>query len=203
MKTFLKGVLESPVQSGVKHAPYIVRGLVSRWIPSHQEWMHWFQSSWFASVWSFLSLSQEASRTDRDYFWLRPILSSSLPFSIHSLAVLGQPLKPPAQWAAILGCLYLTFTVASWLIHSPIEPPLCWARVAQQPVLMPPNQRATSWNLAVSHADWTGKQLWAAKFNHSHFRNEELGDFEIGNWGCSLFFFLFYFSSDVWMNWLS
>ena len=33
-----------------------------------------------------------------------------------------------------------------------------------------PNQRATPPNLAVSHADWTGKQLQTVKFNHSHFR---------------------------------
>ena len=40
-----------------------------------------------------------------------------------------------------------------------------------------PNQRATPPNLAVSHADWTGKQLQTVKFNHSHFRKWDAGGF--------------------------
>lgn len=80
---------------------------------------------------------QEPSGADRDYFWLRPILSNSLPSPIHRLAHVGQLLKPPAQWAAILGYLYLTFTRPSWLTHSPVRPLLCWARMVQQPVFVP------------------------------------------------------------------
>ena len=83
---------------------------------------HQLQVSPLASTWSFLSLPQESSGADRDYFWLRPILSSSLPTPVPRLAHVGQLLKPPAQWAAILGCLFLAFTRASWLTHSPVGP---------------------------------------------------------------------------------
>lgn len=64
-----------------------------------------------------------------------------------------------------------------------------------------PNQRAASPDLAVSHAAWTGKQLWTAKFNHSHFRKWDARRF--WEWKPGLYFvFLSYFSSDVWINWV-
>lgn len=56
-----------------------------------------------------------------------------------------------------------------------------------------PNQRVASPDLAVSHAAWTGKQLLAAKFNHSHFRKWDAGRFWEWKLGIYLIFLLFFF----------
>lgn len=130
-------------------------------------------------------------------FWPRPIVSSPLPFPPHRLAHVGQFLKPPAQWAAILDiCAWHSGGLPGWLTPQPLL--LCWARVAPQLVFMPLiKERHPS--LAVSHADWTGKQLQTVKFNHSHFRKWDAGGgwFKSGKWGNLLFFsFIFLLMFD-------
>lgn len=158
----------------------------------------------FDSTWSFLSLPQEPSGTDRDYFWLRPILSSSLPSPIRRLAHVGSggywSLMPSGQLFRVV-CAWHSRGLPGWL--TPQLSPHCAGpgRGGSAVCSCAPNQRVASPHLAVSHAAWTGKQLWAAKFNHSHFREWDAGRF--WEWKLGIYFvFLSYFSSDVWIDWV-
>lgn len=63
--------------------------------------------------------------------------------------------------------------------------------------LMPLMKEQHPPDLAVSHADQTGKQFQAAESKHSHFRKGQAGSTLRMEMGSSLSFSLFYFPSDV------
>lgn len=85
----------------------------------------------------------------------------------------GADSKPPAQWAAILGYLCLTFRRPSWLTHSPAGPVVlgqggstaCFYALIKK---RHPKSCSQSCRL-----DWEAVQ--AVKFNHSHFRKWDAG----------------------------
>lgn len=99
----------------------------------------------------------------------------------------------------------LFWDVCAW--HSqglPADSPSSWAPIvlsqgSSAACFYAPNQRATSSDLIVSQADWTGKQLWA-KFNHSHFRKwdaERFWEWNLGTFFVFPFIFIFWYLNQL------
>lgn len=161
--------MRCPSWSQVQHAQYLGQGWPTGWSYLCSGLIHQSTRRPVVSTWSFPSLPQEPSGADRDYFWLRPILPSSLPPPGHRPAHQGQLLKPRAHWQLFRAvCAWPSQGLPGWL--SPGRAPIALSQGGSAACFYASNQRATSSHLAVSHAHWLGKQLWAAKFNPSHFR---------------------------------
>lgn len=93
---------------------------------------------------------------------------------------------------------FLADSLPSWV-------PLCWAMVVWQPVFMPLIKEQRPQILQSSMQTGLGSNWGLLNLNTATLGNEMLRDFENGNWGYSFFFSLspFYFSSDIWIDWLS
>lgn len=65
-----------------------------------------------------------------------------------------------------------------------------------------PNQRAASWISQSAVQTGLGSSCGLLSLTKATVGNEMLRDSENGNWGDSLFFLPFYFSSDIWIDWV-
>lgn len=109
------------------------------------------------------------SGADRDYFWLRSLLSSSLPSPVQT-GTCGAATKASSPGGSYSEVFVLNIHQGFLADSLPTRAPPVLGQGGSAACFYIPSQRATSPNLIVSHGDWTGKQLWAAKFNGSHFR---------------------------------
>lgn len=176
----------------------LVTGHTQNGDPSDLQWIHQLRVH---PVWFYLKFSFTSPET----FWSGQGLFLAQTHFVKLIAISSSQagtcggwglLKPHAQWAAILGCLCLTFMKASWLTHSLVEPPCAGlGRGGSAVCSYAPNQRVASPDLVVSHAAWTGKQLWAAKFSYNHFRKWDAGRF----WEWKLGIYFVYLSSFLLM----
>lgn len=159
---------------------------------SHVSWGHHLPVSQFAATWSSLSLPPGTFWSRQGLFLAQTHLVKLTAVSNSQAGTRGAAPEASCPVGSYSGIFVLDIHEAFLADSLPSQAPVVLGQDGSAACFCAPHQRATPPNLAVSHADWTGKQLQAAKFNQSHFRKwDTLGEF--WEWKREIFCFSFSF----------